>query len=101
MYSVAFKHFFRFANEDERFFSHSIQEMDIPIVAPEQTEIATRVWERNQIIESQALRAANYICEYDQGHLTFTAKATNKPYMEGHHHCIHRHQMGFVRSGFS
>lgn len=85
MYSVAFKHFFRFANEDERFFSHSIQQMDIPIVTPKQTERATHLWERNQIIKSQALRAANYICEYDHSHLTFTAKATNKPYMEGHH----------------
>ena len=85
MYSVALKHFYRFASEDDQFFSSSIQQIDIPIVAPDPAQFTTLSWKRNQIIKAQAIKGAHYLCENDNGHMTFTSKATGRPYMEGHH----------------
>lgn len=101
MYSVAFRHFYRFACEDERFFSESIRQMDIPVketnpIQPIQVESQT--WKRNQIIKEQAIQAANYLCENDHRHLTFIAKATGKPFMEGHHLIPIQHQRDFCTS---
>ena len=85
MYSVALKHFYRFACEDDQFFSNSIQQIDIPIEAPDPVLISSHTWKRNQIIKAQAIKGAHYLCENDNGHATFTSKVTGKPYMEGHH----------------
>lgn len=40
---------------------------------------------RNQDIKSQALLLANYKCEVNNNHITFTAESTSKNYMEVHH----------------
>lgn len=85
MYSVAFNHFYRFACNDEAFFSQSITQMDVPISVPKMIEVSTLQWPRNQIVISQAIEGAKYCCEHDLEHKSFIARTTGKPYMEGHH----------------
>ena len=85
MYSVAFRHFYRFACEDDLFFARSIQQMDIPVELPKAVRTTTLSWKRNQIIKNQAIVGAGYICENNHDHITFISKATGQPYMEGHH----------------
>lgn len=85
MYSVAFKHFYRFATEDKEFFSSSIEAMDILVTKPQKIITTSTGWKRNQILITQAIDGAHHMCEHNHEHLTFTAKATGKAYMEGHH----------------
>lgn len=85
MYSVAFKHFYRFACEDKEFFSCNIENMDIPVTKPQKITTTSTVWKRNQILITQAIDGAHHLCEHNREHLTFTAKSTGKAYMEGHH----------------
>jgi len=85
MYSAALNHFYRFACEDDQFFSHNIEQMDIPVNVPETIQNTVISPKRNQIIKAQAIVGANYACENNSEHRTFTSKATGKPYMEGHH----------------
>ena len=44
MYSVAFKHFYRFACEDNSFFSNSISTMDIVIAKPKTVTTSSTQW---------------------------------------------------------
>ncbi len=85
MYSVAFKHFYRFATEDKEFFSSSIEAMDILVAKPQKIITTSTGWKRNQILITQAIDGAHHMCEHNHEHLTFTAKSTGKAYMEGHH----------------
>jgi len=85
MYSAAFNHFYNFAYEDEMFFQTSLCKMDIIVPKPDQRNITHSSWKRNQIIITQTIIAAQYGCEQDSSHKTFTAAATGNPYMEGHH----------------
>ena len=85
MYSVAFKHFYRFACEDELFFAENLRQMDIPVSPPAASSTVRSGWRRNQIIAGQAIEGTNFTCENAPDHRTFIAKATGKPYMEGHH----------------
>ena len=98
MYSVAFRHFYRFVCEDERFFSDNIRQMDIPVKLSETTLISTFSWKRNQIIKNQAIIGAGYLCENNHDHKTFTSKSTGRPYMEGHHLIPIRYQPEFKTS---
>ena len=85
MYSVAFKHFCAFVCEDDTFFSQSITAMDIVVAKPKEITITSKQWRCNQIIITQAVEGAGYLCEHNSEHQTFISKATGHPYMEGHH----------------
>ena len=85
MYSFAFNHFYRFACEDHDFFRNSIASMDIVVAKPEAVVIGSAQWRRNQIMITQALEGAEYLCEQDPSHVTFIARSTGRAYMEGHH----------------
>lgn len=95
MYSVAFKHFYRFACEDNSFFSNSISTMDIVIAKPKTVTTSSTQWRRNQIIITQAIEGAKYQCEHDPAHLTFIARSTGQAYMEGHHLIPMKYQSHF------
>lgn len=85
MYSSALKNFYQFACEDINFFEKDINRMDIKIKKPKIITSTHSVWERNQIIITQAIAGADYKCENDFKHKTFTSKTTGENYMEGHH----------------
>ena len=85
MYSVAFKHFYRFVCEDNNFFSNNISAMAIVIAKPQTAGTCSTHWRRNQIIISQAIERAMHQCEHDPMHITFLARSTGQAYMEGHH----------------
>lgn len=85
MYSVAFKHFYRFACTDNEFFRDSITSMDIAVAKPESITTTSTQWRRNQIVIAQAIEGANNCCERDRDHHTFIARSSGKAYMEGHH----------------
>ena len=85
MYSVAFKHFYRFARSDSDFFMHDINRMDIAVPKPEIITTASTRWKRNQIVVTHAIEGANYCCEHNTSHTTFITQSTGKAYMEGHH----------------
>lgn len=96
MYSVAFKHFYRFVCEDNSFFSGNISKMDIVVTKPKTTTTNTTQWRRNHIVISQAIEGANHVCEHDNSHETFISKATGQAYMEGHHLIPMKHQDKFT-----
>ena len=95
MYSVAFKHFYRFACEDNSFFSNSISTMDIVIAKPKTVTTSSTQWCRNQIIITQVIEGAQYQCEHDPAHMTFIARSTGQAYMEGHHLIPMKYQSQF------
>lgn len=96
MYSVAFKHFYRFASEDKEFFSNNIANMDILVAKPQKITTTSTAWKRNQILITQAIDGAHHLCEHNREHLTFTAKSTGKAYMEGHHLIPLKYQSEFT-----
>ena len=96
MYSVAFKHFYRFASEDKEFFSNNIANMDILVAKPQKITTTSTAWKRNQILIAQAIDGAHHLCEHNREHLTFTAKSTGKTYMEGHHLIPLKYQSEFT-----
>ena len=95
MYSVAFKHFYRFACEDNDFFSHNIATMDVVVTKPNAVTTSSTQWRRNQIIITQAIEGAGYLCEHDPAHMTFISKSTGQAYMEGHHLIPMKYQSQF------
>jgi len=44
-----------------------------------------KVYPRNLSYAKKALEEANFLCEVNNAHKTFTSKATNQPYVEAHH----------------
>ena len=95
MYSVAFKHFYRFACEDNSFFSNNISAMDIVIAKPKTVTTSSTQWRRNQIIITQVIEGAQYQCEHNPAHMTFIARSTGQAYMEGHHLIPMKYQSQF------
>ena len=95
MYSVAFKHFYRFACEDCHFFNNSISSMDIVVAKAKKIETTGKRWGRNQIIISQAIEGASYLCEHNAFHESFIARTTGRAYMEGHHLIPMKYQSEF------
>ena len=85
MYSVAFKHFYRFACVDNESFQKSITAMDITVAKPKSIITTATQWKRNQIVITQAIEGANHRCEYNHDHHTFISRSSGKAYMEGHH----------------
>lgn len=43
------------------------------------------VWPRSEIIKAGALKKADYLCEFDNKHVTFIRKKSNLNYTEAHH----------------
>lgn len=86
MYSAGFNNYYRFANGTEfSKINKRIEEMDVAMPVGEQKEIKGKTWKRSSILKGQVIESAGYQCEIDLNHLTFTAKSTKHPYMEGHH----------------
>lgn len=57
--------------------SHSLQ--------PEYAEHAISKPKRDARLGKAKIITSNYLCDYDNAHLTFIAKSTNKNYVEAHH----------------
>ena len=86
MYSAGLNNYFKFASgvglhniKDE------IKKFDMEVAIGKKAISKTESWKRSSIVKVQTLESSDYKCEIDFGHTTFTAKSTNKPYMEGHH----------------
>lgn len=86
MYSAGLNNYIRFA-EGEEFdeVGERTKALDFAIPVGKEYCTSSNLWKRNGIIKKQAIEIANYKCEVDAKHITFTAAATMKPYMEGHH----------------
>ena len=96
MYSVAFNHYYRFVCDDKSFTSINIVKMDIPTKAVPFIHTDHFQRQRNRIIINQSIAGAHYLCEGHIDHITFTSKATGKPYMEGHHLIPLKYQSDFT-----
>ncbi|WP_413304434.1 hypothetical protein AA0X95_00995 [Bacillus sp. 1P10SD] len=55
-------------------------------------------WKRNNITSKKAIVLADYKCEYDESHSSFTSKVTGKNYVEAHHLIPMEFQEQFNRS---
>lgn len=55
---------------------------------PIPTQISTKgreSWKRNPSIAKEALQNANYLCEVESSHMTFTSEVTKENFVEAHH----------------
>lgn len=95
MYSVAFKHFYRFALEDGEFYRNKIELMDIKMPKAKQATRNQSTWERNQILISQVIESEGFCCQVNLNHATFKSRLTGQQYMEGHHLIQMKHQNYF------
>ena len=99
MYSAGFSNYYRFACGKEFAGIHdriSIMDTEMPV-----TEIkfqSVKVQKRSSIIKIQSIESADYKCEINSEHTTFTAKSTGHSYMEGHHALPMRLQSRFDKS---
>lgn len=86
MYSSGFSNYLRFARgETFAEIRQDITRLDRPVEAYPQY-VAERTYSyRNRVIITQALESAHHSCHLDEGHITFTAAANGKQYMEVHH----------------
>ncbi|BAH44541.1 hypothetical protein BBR47_35640 [Brevibacillus brevis NBRC 100599] len=58
----------------------------VPQPVPPQVESnGKQQWKRNASIAKEALRNEDYLCEVNNGHLSFTSAITNKNFVEAHH----------------
>lgn len=99
MYSAGFNNYLKFANGTG--FANIHQEivvLDTEMPVQKQQNITLETWKRSSIIKMQTIESAGYQCEIDSGHMTFTAKSTGHPYMEGHHAVPMKFQSKFSRS---
>lgn len=55
------------------------------VLAGEKVVLKSLGYLRNEQVAATAIQAAEFRCEADPDHKTFTSAATGKPYMEGHH----------------
>lgn len=86
MYSAGLNHYLRFASGEKFSAIHEeINKLDVKLAPKPATIVTHSVQRRSDILRRQVLELANYSCELDNGHQTFIAERTNKPYMEGHH----------------
>lgn len=86
MYSAGLNNYYKFASGDG--FSNiqkkiTILDGEMPVIEKSKREVTSRP--RSSIIKLQTIESAGYLCEFDNNHMTFTAKSTGHPYMEGHH----------------
>ena len=86
MYSAGFNNYFKFANgKGFENIHQQIEVMDIEIPVTNKQLLVADTWRRSSIIKMQSIESAGYECEVNPTHVTFTAKSTGMPYMEGHH----------------
>lgn len=86
MYSAGVNNYFKFANgKGFENIHQQIGVMDIEIPATNKQLLVVDTWRRSSIIKMQSIESAGYECEVNPTHVTFTAKSTGMPYMEGHH----------------
>ena len=71
-----------------------------PLPPPERNQANNRGgWRRDPRVAAAALRAANNLCEWDNGHETFIAKRTGANFAEAHHlipisnQGVHQHRL--------
>lgn len=86
MYSAGLRHYVEYVRA-----SGMLPEKEFPTDVPHplkpgeaRLETITR-YIRSTTVRDAALLAANYQCERNSRHRTFTDAMTNRPYMEGHH----------------
>lgn len=86
MYSAAINNYYRFAlGDDFTKRNYDVRKIDLPLEKKVLQVKESMTYQRSTIIKNQALKAANYECECDHSHKTFTNKTNMKPYMEAHH----------------
>lgn len=89
MYSCGFKKYYEFALGDTfQGIGRNIETMDhvsLDENIPTLVTTNTTTFRRSNIIKSQVIKCAEYKCELDGNHITFTSASTLKPYMEAHH----------------
>lgn len=87
MYSAALHNYLKFASgESFSEIGDDIEALDIPV----EKDVLERSYirkeqKRSGIVKLQILEYANYTCEINPSHITFTSKGNGKRYMEGHH----------------
>jgi 5-methylcytosine-specific restriction protein A len=57
----------------------------VAVEAPTTVQLGTRGIVRSPAVAAGAIRAANFSCEVDQSHWTFTSRARGQRYVEAHH----------------
>lgn len=62
------------------------------------TNVQSKKWNRNNITSKKAIVLADYKCEYDESHNSFTSKVTGENYVEAHHLIPMEFQGQFKRS---
>lgn len=99
MYSAGFNNYFKFASGEGFSNIHNqINALDVEVPASERTSISHSAWRRSSIIKVQSIKSAGYLCEIDNSHKTFMAKASGQQYMEGHHAIPMKKQESFKNS---
>ena len=77
MYSAGLNNYFKFATGDGFSNIHDeIRNLDIELPVKEIVKTEISSWMRSNIIKSQAIEFAGYLCEIDVCHCTFTSKST-------------------------
>lgn len=103
MYSSGFKKYYAFASAvsfdkiggEINFFDKLSNDIKLP---PRLVGRVVNQRIRSSIVKTQVILAANYHCEINKDHSTFTAQTTNEQYMEGHHLIALSHQDEFENS---
>lgn len=99
MYSAGFNNYYKFANGTGFSGIHNkISVMDVEVPAPTLKNGTLKVWKRSSIIKTQAIESADYQCELNSEHWTFTSKRTGHQFMEGHHVLPMKYQDKFANS---
>lgn len=99
MYSAGLNNYCRFAaGAGFQEAKDRILLLDIPIEPEEAMSVEQKMWKRSNIIRTQAIEHAGYVCEIDTSHKTFIAEKTKKPYMESHHAIPMKLQPNFPKS---
>lgn len=99
MYSAGLNNYYRFASGLGFSNIHEqIEIMDQAVPVGDKKIVTSESWSRSSIIKVQAIESAGYQCEINPAHITFTAKSTNHPYMEGHHALPMKFQDEFTNS---
>ena len=99
MYSAGLNNYYRFASGEGLILKkEDVLKMDIPLTPDQPIKVEQTVWKRSNILRMQALTIADFSCEIDKKHESFTAENTGKPYMEGHHAIPMRLQSTFDKN---
>lgn len=85
MYSAGLNNYIRFISGADFTADRRIEMLDMPMTPESQIVGEHESWRRSGLMRNQIIVAADYKCEIDGSHESFTAEATGKPYMEGHH----------------